>query len=364
VKERIVALVDLDYFYAQCEELRNPSLKGKPVAVCIYSGRGGDSGAVSTSNYEARRLGIKSGMPIFQAKRNANEMTVFLPADLDYYEAISSRVMDYLRTLADVTEQASVDEAYLELTSRASGFEQAEGMMRTLKEELRRREGLTATVGIGPNKLLAKMASEVNKPDGLTCIPPDRADDFLSRMQVGKLFGVGHVTERKLLESGIATVTELRTKSLKELHSLLGRGMGEYLYRAARGIDDDPVQPRRREQYGRIITLREDTRDREVLIDNARKLLGEVVQAVRVDGVSFKTVSFMGVMDDLSIRTKSASVSEYLDSEDTAVQLLPRLVDEFLKTNDGNLRRVGVKVSGLKERKAEGSGQRALSDFI
>lgn len=358
--ERIVIHIDLDYFYAQCEEIRKPELKGRPVAVCIYSGRTDDSGAVSTSNYAARKLGIKSGMPIAFAKRNATADTVFLRADLDHYDAVSMRVMAYLHSFSPVMEQASIDEAYLDLTGIADSYDAAAVLSRGIKEGLLGAEKLSCSIGIASNKLISKMAASVNKPDGLTVITPDRVDSFLSQLPVGHLFGVGRVTERKLNEEGIESVAQLRETPLQDLKRLFGPGMGGWLYSASRGMDDQPVADRRREQYGRIVTLKEDTRDRKMLENTAGELLADVVGMVKKDGLAFKTVTFIGIMDDLSTRTKNRSLSEFTDDLDISARMLPQLIDEFLSDHPRNLRRMGVKVSNLGEKK----GQTMLSDFM
>ncbi len=358
--DRIVIHVDLDCFYAQCEEIRNPHLKGRPVAVCIYSGRTEDSGAVSTSNYEARKLGIKSGMPIAFAKRNASADTVFLRADLDYYDTVSERIMAFLHSFSTAMEQASVDEAYLELTGMAKSYDEASRMSTSIKEGLLRSEKLTCSIGIGPNKLIAKMAAGMNKPDGLTVVTDEQVEQFLSPMPVGDLFGVGKVTEKKLGEEGIDTVEQLKDRDLSDLKRLFGTGMGVWLYNASRGIDNEQVMERKREQYGRIVTLKEDTRDPDVLLESAKTLLNDVVEMVKKDGQAFKTLTFIGIMDDLSTRTKNRSMQEFVDDAGSCMRVLPQLIDEFLSEHPRNLRRMGVKVSNLGEKK----GQKMLSDFM
>ncbi|MBX8644562.1 MAG: DNA polymerase IV [Thermoplasmata archaeon] len=356
---RIIAHVDLDYFYAQCEELRRPELKGRPVVVCIYSGRTEDSGAVSTSNYEARKIGIRSGMPIVQAKRIAGSNTVFLSADIEYYESVSERIMSLLRSYTPVMEQASVDEAYLDLSEVVSDFDGGERKAREIKNAILSSEHLTCSIGVSSNKLLSKMAAGVSKPDGLTVVRPEEALDFLAPMPAGKLFGVGRVTERRLSEMGIQTVDDLRSVSPEILKKQFGSSMGMWLYNASRGVDEEQVMDRKREQYGRIITLKEDTRDRSVLVDNASRLLNEVVRQVKADALRFKTVSFLGIMSDLSARTKNRSLPDFTDDFEQAARIMPILVDEFLSEHPGNLRRMGVKVSNLSEDR----GQKSLFDF-
>lgn len=360
MSERIVLHVDLDCFYAQCEELRKPEIRGKPVAVCIYSGRTEDSGAVSTSNYPARKLGIKSGMPIAFAKRSASADTVFLRADLDYYDAVSMRIMSVLKGFAPAMEQASVDEAYLELTGTVGNYEEAAAKAAAIKEAIMAAEHLTCSIGIGPNKLISKMAAGVNKPDGMTVITPEQVDSFLSPMPVGELFGVGKVTRQKLNDEGVETVQELRELPMEELRRLFGPGMGSWLYNASRGVDDETVEERKREQYGRIATLKEDTRDPKILSDTACTLLSDVMEMVRKDGQAFKTLTFIGIMDDMSTRSKNRSFPEYTDDLELCRRTLPQLITEFLAEHGRNLRRMGVKVSNLGENR----GQKMLSDFL
>lgn len=358
--DRIVLHVDLDYFYAQCEEIRKPELKGKPVAVCIYSGRTEDSGAVSTSNYEARKLGIKSGMPIAFAKRNATQDTVFLRADIEHYEAVSIRIMSFLHTFTQLMEQASIDEAYLDVSQSVKDYGEAAEIGSRIKSGLLSAEKLTCSIGIGPNKLISKMAAGVNKPDGLTVVTPDQIEPFLSPLPVGKLFGVGRVTEKKLNDEGIETVEQLREIPLEELRRTFGHGMGLWLHNSSLGIDDEEVAERKREQYGRIATLKEDTRDPGVLNETADTLLKDVIEMAAKDGQSFKTLTFIGIMDDLSTRSKNRSFQDFTDDIESCRRIMPQLIEEFLAEHTRSLRRMGVKVSNLGEKK----GQKMLSDFI
>ena len=168
MENRIVLHVDFDYFYAQCEENRNPDLKGKPVVVCIFSDRGGDSGAVATANYTARKFGVKSGIPIAFAKNRLKDRleSVFLSADFDYYSDISSSAMSIIESFADVFEYVGRDEAYLDVTSRTdSDFERASHIAQQLKNEIQKKIKMTCSVGVSPNKLISKIASDYKKPD-------------------------------------------------------------------------------------------------------------------------------------------------------------------------------------------------------
>ena len=258
---RIVLAVDLDYFYAQCEEVRKPEIKDKPVVICVYSGRTEDSGAVSTANYVARKLGVRSGIPIVLAKRILSKVpeAVFLPMDKEHYESVSERIMETLRSHSQKMEQMSVDEAYLDVTESTQGdFAVAENVARQIKKEILDGEKLSCSVGIGPNELVAKMAVDAKKPDGLTTILPVQVRSFLNPLPVGKLFGIGPKTEQKLGVLGIKTVEDLANYDEERLSKEFGQNLGPQLKRSAKGIDDDPVQEREIEQFSRIVTLKHD----------------------------------------------------------------------------------------------------------
>ena len=211
VSTRVVLLVDLDYFFAQCEELRNPDLKGKPVVVGVYSGRTEHSGAVSTANYVAREYGVKSGVPLFLAKKRLEGTeAVFLPVDYEYYEQISKRIMQTLKDYADVFEQVSIDEAYLDVTQRVQeSFDAANALAQGMKDEVEKQYGLTFSVGVGPNKLVAKIACDSQKPNGLKVVKPEDALFFLAPLPVDRLIGVGRKTTAKMEQLEIRTISDL-----------------------------------------------------------------------------------------------------------------------------------------------------------
>src|SRR4030067_634377 len=169
---KIILHVDMDYFFAQCEEREHPELKGKPVVICVYSGRGGDSGAVSTSNYEARKFGIKAGIPISRAKK-LNPDAIFLPVNMGLYRSKSNEIMDMLRGFSDIVEQESIDEAFCDITDKVADFDEAKKFAAQIKDAIRQKVGLTCSIGVAPNKLIAKIASDFKKPDGLTVVKPE-----------------------------------------------------------------------------------------------------------------------------------------------------------------------------------------------
>ncbi|MEM0367748.1 MAG: DNA polymerase IV [Candidatus Nitrosocaldus sp.] len=361
-KSRIVMHVDLDYFYAQCEELRRNDLKDRPVVVCVYSARGGDSGAVSTCNYKARAYGVKAGMPIMQAKRLLREQdAVFLPVDEQYYTSVSDMVMAILRANADAFEQVSIDEAYMDVSIRCKDFDDATRLASRLKDEVRTSVGLTCSIGIGMNKLIAKMASDYRKPDGLTVVRPEDAKDFISRMSVGKLLWVGKKTEATLNSMGIYTVADLAKVSIDTLIKEFGRKMGIYLYNASRGIDEEPVkESAMAKQISRITTLKRNTSAIEDMLDDLNTLSMDVHKSLVEQGLLFRSVGIMLVYEDLSMRSRARMLKHYSNSMDDIARYARVLLEEALEESSKPVRRLGVKVSDLVSVK----GQETLQRFM
>jgi len=219
VNSRIVMLADLDYFFAQCEELRNPVLKTKPVVVGVYSGRTEDSGAVSTANYIARHFGVNSGLPLHLARRKLQNVdAVFLPVDFNYYKQISNEIMFFLRSYSDVFEQVGIDEAYLDISSKVNGSFQAGGVLaERIKSEVKKKVGISFSVGLGPNKLIAKIASEIHKPDGLIVVEPQNVTSFLEPFSVLSIPGVGKKTKERMNNMGITVIGDLAKYDIQRL---------------------------------------------------------------------------------------------------------------------------------------------------
>ncbi|MEM2941857.1 MAG: DNA polymerase IV [Candidatus Bathyarchaeia archaeon] len=354
---RIVMHVDLDSFYASLEELRNPKAKGKPIVICVYSGRSADSGVVSTANYKARELGIKAGMPIAFAKRLARDRdVVFLPNDIEHYRTASERIMELLSEEGDSIEQVSIDEAYLDVTARSGDdWGNAEKIAEEIKRRLKQEEGLTCSVGIGPNKFIAKMASDYKKPDGLTVVRDAQVSEFLSGLPISELYGVGEKTTRALNDLEIRTVKELAGFDRLELEKVFGKNRARLLQEKAKGIDDSPVQQSEVKQISRIGTLKEDTADLPTITEKLMELTADLKSRIEKKRVMFRTVSIIAIDTDLKTQTKSETVPE-TDNLEVLSSTARSLLERYLKENLGRtLRRVGVRVSGLipKDEKGE-----------
>ena len=357
-------LVDLDYFFAQCEERRNPSLKDKPVVVCVYSGRTEDSGAVSTANYIARKYGVKSGIPISLAKKKLKKKdAVFLPVDHEFYEEVSEKIMRILRSHADRFEQVGIDEAYLDVSQKVNGnFETAKELAQKIKKEVKVQQKLTCSIGIGPNKLVAKIAADIQKPDGLTIIKPEQVESFLSPLQVSRLIGVGRKTKKKMQTLGIRTIGDLANYDVQRLIEVFGKKLGTYFHNASIGIDDEPVQERGEvESISRISTLKEDTRDLEAILERTNQLCDEVHAKLMQRGFSFKSVGIVAVMTDMSIRSRSKTFESPANELEVLKKTVKELFERFLNESELEVRRVGVKVSNFVK---EQEKQKQITNFI
>jgi len=361
---RVIMLLDLDYFFAQVEETRNPSISDKPVVVCVYSGRSENSGAVSTANYIARRLGVKSGMPIALAKAKLqNVESVFLPVDHSFYEQVSDRIMGILRAYADSFEQVGIDEAYLDASQRVRGsFGAAAELAQRMKKEIKVQHCLTCSVGVGPNKLVAKIAADSQKPDGLTIVRPEEAVAFLSPLHVSRLIGVGAKTTERMQALGISTIDDLARYDVQRLIDVFGKNLGLYFHDASAGIDDEPVQERgEAESISRISTLKEDTFDLRSILEKTNKLCGEIHAETLQRELSFRTVGITAVMKDMSVHSRSKSFDSPTNGLEVLEQTVKQLLEKFLSESNIEIRRVGVKVSSLA--KGEKS-QKQLTSFI
>ncbi len=359
IEPRIILHLDMDYFFAQCEERERQDLKGKPLVICVYSGRGGDSGAVSTSNYEARKFGIKAGIPISRAKK-LNPDAIFLPVNMEFYRGISDEIMEILRGYCDVLEQESVDEAFCDIAGKAVDFDAAKFLAEQIKEDILQKVGLTSSVGIGPNKLVAKIASDFKKPDGLTVVKPEEVLQFLSPLKVTDISGVGKKTGDRLNELGIQTIGDISQLSQQHLIREFGIAKGTWLKQASQGIDDSPVVEREgTQQIGRMITLVQDTNDLKVVFNAIDELSDDIQSKLEKRNMSFRSVSFIAISADFQTYTKTHTLGAASNDSETIRNTAHELARYFFKEQPVTLRRIGIRIINLEDVK----GQKTLGEF-
>jgi len=349
----VVFHIDFDYFYAQCEEVRSPELKTKPVCVCVFSDRGGDSGAIATANYTARKYGVKSGIPIAFARKRLEERkdAVFLPVDFEYYTEMSEKAMEIMKEYADIFEYVGRDEAYLDVTSRIEGdFIKASHLAQQIKNSIRDKIKLSCSIGISQNKLISKIASNFQKPDGLTIVSPERVEIFLDQLKIRAIPGIGGKTEKIFSEMNLETIQDLMKLDVFTLNNKFGRKSGTYIYNAVRGIDNEPVKEKEgRIQYSKIMTLKKDSKDPQFLLENIRELCKEVHTVVRKNNQMFKSVGIHFVQSDLSNKSKSKMLRNPTTSLEELQKNVEQLLTDALENQTITIRRMGVKVAELSE---------------
>ena len=363
MEKRIVFHVDFDYFYAQCEEIRNSKIKGKCVAVCIFSDRGGDSGAIATANYNARKFGVKSGISIMLAKNKLKEEdAVFLPADFDYYSEISENAMEIIEKYADVFEYVGRDEAYLDVTTKTKNdFHNAEHLAQQLKNEILNNLKLTCSIGITSNKLLSKIASDYKKPDGLTTVKPEQVDEFLSPLKIRKIPGIGKKTEGVFGQMNINTVEELRRINIFDLNKMFGRKTGGYIFNSAKGIDIEPVKPRASTiQFSKIITLKKNSKDQNFLQENIEELCVQLNQIAIDDNKMYRSIGIQFVNEDLSTKTKSRMLRNPVNDITELKKVVNQLLKEILIEQEMLVRRIGVRISEF----SDVEGQSSITNYF
>lgn len=304
---RLILHVDLDAFYAAVEQRDHPEWRGLPLVV---GARPGGRGVVATCSYEARRYGVRSAMPIAEAVRRLPPETIYVRPDMPHYGQVSRQIMGILETLTPLVEPVSIDEAYLDCSGMEGLMGPPQAIGRRVKEAIRQAVGLTASVGLGPNRLIAKLASDFRKPDGLTLVPADRVRDFLDPLPLTVLRGVGIKTRPRLEGLGLKTVGDVRRLPLEVLRRHLGAQAGAQVHLQARGIADDRVYPRgERKSISKETTFAEDVSDHGLLRETLRWAASEVGYLARHEGLRGSVVTLKIRLHPFDTHTRSRGLA-------------------------------------------------------
>jgi DNA polymerase-4 len=346
-KPRTIFHIDMDAFFSAIEQLSNPSLKAKPVIVC---GDPTSRSVVSTASYEARIFGVKSGMPVGRARRLCPH-GIYISGNPKKYVYTSVRILGTLREFASRIEPFSVDEAFLEFEEL--GFKHAPNVAMRIKQRIRDEFGLTCSIGIGPNKIVAKMASDLNKPDGVTVIEEGRFLDFFGDKEVSSLWGIGEKTRVKLRNIGIRNVRDLALFPESTLRKLFGE-YGTYLKMTSNGIDDSPIIPYYQgvepKSIGHEHTLPYDTGNLDYLLSTLLRLCEQVARRMRKDGYVADTVTVKIRYGDFTTFTRQKKLAGCHERDDILYDAAKKL---FLANFNGDeVRLIGVSASGLVKKTA------------
>jgi len=366
IGKKIIFHIDFDYFYAQCEEIRKPELRNIPSVVCVYSGREEDSGVVSTCNYEARKYGVKAAMPIRLAKSKLKDVeAIFLPTDMPYYHDISRNAMRIIQNYGELFEQVSVDECYVDFTKIInSDFDDAMIFASSLQKNIKDQINLTCSIGVGPNKLISKIASGFKKPNGITVVTPKDAKNFISNCKIEDIPGVGPKTIRKMESLGIRSILDISKKSIFELRDALGYKTATFLVNASNAIDYSQIKVRgSSKQIGKIVTLKKNVADFEQINLMTANLCTSVYENLRNKRQAFRVLSIILILENLQHISLSKSLKLYSASFDELHKNSLSLIKEMISNNSislDNVRRMGVVVSDLKDV----SGQDSLLNYF
>ena len=340
---RKIIHVDMDAFYASIEQRDHPEYRGKPLIV------GGESkrSVVAAASYEARVYGIFSAMPTMTALKKFPELIIAKPR-FDVYKQVSRQIMDIFRTYTDLVEPLSLDEAYLDVTENKFNIPSATLIAAEIKKKVKEATLLTASAGVSVNKFLAKIASDMDKPDGLYVITPDKAQSFIDELPVEKFFGVGKVTAARMKELGIHKGADLKSKSRAEMLKLFGKN-GTYFYNISRGIDDRPVNPERiRKSFGKERTFEEDLSDPDEIMEIVDKITGMVSDELVRYNIRGRTLTLKIKYDDFRQITRSRSFSEYTNDPDLILRTAREIMSEAY-FQENRIRLLGVTLSNLEQ---------------
>ncbi len=361
---RIILHIDMDYFFAQIEERENPQFKGKPVVVGADPKNGKGRGVVSTCNYLARKYGIHSAMPIYRAFELCPQ-AIFLPVNMELYQKVSKQIMEVLEKYSasgKEVEQTSLDEAYLDLSDlgataqkadKTDYWGKAEKVAEKIKEEIFEKEKLTSTIGIGPSKLIAKMAAQIKKPNGLLIIKPNDVESFLEPLDIENLPGIGPKTAEKLMALGIDKIKELKKLSRKELQQFFGK-WGIDIFEKARGVDEKPVAAKETiKSIGREHTFEKDTRDPEIIFGRFEEIISVVFQELLSANFSFRTITVICRFQDFETHTKSKTLPNQAQDLKILRSEAKKLLLRFLIEKPKLIRLLGVRVSSLSPKSVD-----------
>jgi DNA polymerase IV len=343
---RTILHVDMDAFYAAVEMRDHPELRGKPVIVGSDPKEGKGRGIVSTCSYEARKFGVHSAQPISQAWKLCPH-GIYVRPDMEKYARVSGRVMDIFLDFTDMLEQVSIDEAFLDVTGSerifGSGKEIAEKIKRRIREELQ----LTASVGVAQNKFIAKVASDLKKPDGLVVVAPGGEKEFLSPLSISRLWGVGPKTEAKLKGFGLEKIGQLAALNHSELAAWFGKS-GAHLWQLAQGIDDRPVLPEEGfKSIGHENTFEKDTADIKLLESTLLALTEKTAHRLRMQGVCARTIAVKFREADFSTFTRRTTVATPVDTTEKIFPVARSLMRSLIRKGV-LVRLIGVSTSNLE----------------
>jgi len=330
----------MDAFYASVEQLDNPDLRNKPVAV----GGSSERGVVSAASYEARKFGVKSAMSSVIAKRNCPSL-IFVKPRFERYKEISSQIRNIFLEYTDLVEPLSLDEAYLDVTENKKGIPSASLIAKEIRDRIKEKTGLNASAGISINKFIAKVASDINKPNGQKTVNPEEVEVFLEQLQIRKFYGVGKVTAEKMYQLGIFKGIQLKEKSEEFLTENFGKS-GRYYFNVVRGIHTSEVKTDRiRKSLGAERTFNENIASEIFMLERLENIAEEIERRLKKSEVAGKTVTLKIKYSDFTLQTRSKSLPYYIASKAIILETSKELL--FQEKMKNSVRLLGITLSNL-----------------
>ncbi len=330
----------MDAFYASVEQLDNPELVGKPVAV----GGGGDRGVVSAASYEARKFGVRSAMSGVIARKNCPQL-IFVPPRFSRYKEISKEIRGIFREYTDLVEPLSLDEAYLDVTQNKNGNSSATLIAQEIREKIFKKTGLRASAGISYNKFIAKIASDINKPNGQKTISPEEAIEFLEKLDIKKFYGVGKVTATKMYNLGIFYGKDLKEKSLEFLTEHFGKSGGHY-YKIVRGIHNGKVNPNHTpKSVAAEHTFSENLTSEVFMMERLEKIADELERRLKKSKLAGKTVTLKIKYSDFTQQTRSKTLPYFIKDKAILIETVRELL--YQQRMKESVRLLGISVTNL-----------------
>lgn len=334
----------MDAFYASVEQLDNPELRGKAVAV----GGSSQRGVVSAASYEARKFGVRSAMSSVIAKRNCPGL-IFVKPRFERYKEISQKIREIFFEYTDLVEPLSLDEAYLDVTENKKGYPSATLIARDIREKIKEKTGLNASAGISINKFLAKVASDINKPNGQKTVSPEEVIGFLEELDIRKFYGVGKVTAEKMYRLGIFSGKDLKEKTEEYLTEHFGKG-GSHFYNVVRGIHLSEVKPHRiRKSLGAERTFNENISSEIFMLERLENIAEEIERRLSKSKVAGKTITLKIKYSDFTLQTRSKTVNYYISSKELILEISKELL--YQEKMKDSVRLLGISLSNLNTEK-------------
>ena len=341
---RKIIHIDMDAFYASVEQLDNPDLVGKPLAV----GGSEKRGVVAAASYEARKFGVRSAMSGMAAKRNCPDL-IFVPPRFERYREISKQILKIFLEYTDLVEPLSLDEAYLDVTENKKGNPSATLIAEEIRREIKLRTGLDASAGISVNKFVAKIASDINKPNGQKTIPPEEVVPFLETLDVKTFYGVGKVTKEKMYGLGIFTGKDLKQRSLEFLEEHFGKS-GTHYYNIVRGIHNSKVKPSRlQKSLAAEHTFSENISSEIFMMERLDEIADEVEKRLQSRKLAGKTITLKIRYSDFSIQTRSKTLPVFVASKELILEVVEELL--YQEKMKDSVRLLGISISNLNNEK-------------